>query len=90
MTTADHDDREALAIVGIGCRLPGGVDSPDQFWRLLLDETDATREVPESRWHAPRFHDPAPGKAGKMVTRRGGYLDEIDQFDAAFFGISPR
>ncbi|MEH3138949.1 MAG: type I polyketide synthase [Mycobacterium kyogaense] len=90
MTPAAHDDREALAIVGIGCRLPGGVDSPDDFWRLLLDETDATREVPESRWHAPRFHDSAPGKAGKMVTRRGGYLDEIDQFDAAFFGISPR
>lgn len=90
MTPADNDDREALAIVGIGCRLPGGVDSPDDFWRLLLDEVDATREVPESRWHAPRFHDPAPGKAGKMVTRRGGYLEDIDQFDAAFFGISPR
>ncbi|TRW78344.1 type I polyketide synthase [Mycolicibacterium sp. 018/SC-01/001] len=90
MTRAEQDTREPLAIVGIGCRLPGGVDSPATFWRLLLDGVDATREVPESRWHAARFHDPAPGKAGKMVTRRGGYLDEIDQFDAAFFGISPR
>ncbi|MHA0286052.1 type I polyketide synthase [Mycobacterium sp. C3-094] len=90
MSPAHREDREALAIVGIGCRLPGGVDSPADFWRLLLDEVDATREVPESRWHAPRFHDPTAGKAGKMVTRRGGYLEEIDQFDAAFFGISPR
>ena len=90
MTGATGERREALAIVGIGCRLPGGVDSPQDYWRLLLSETDATREVPESRWHAPRFHDPHPGKAGKMVTRRGGYLEEIDQFDAAFFGISPR
>ncbi|MBX7450701.1 SDR family NAD(P)-dependent oxidoreductase [Mycolicibacterium sp. 3033] len=90
MSPAHHDDREALAIVGIGCRLPGGVESPNDFWRLLLEEVDATREVPESRWHAPRFHDPVAGKAGKMVTRRGGYLEEIDQFDAAFFGISPR
>ena len=83
-------DHEPLAIVGIGCRLPGGADSPQSYWRLLLDGVDATREVPESRWHAARFHDPVPGKAGKMVTRRGGYLDRIDQFDAAFFGISPR
>ncbi|KGI70693.1 type I polyketide synthase [Mycolicibacterium rufum] len=90
MTGATEERREALAIVGIGCRLPGGVDSPQDYWRLLLSETDATREVPESRWHAARFHDPHPGKAGKMVTRRGGYLEEIDQFDAAFFGISPR
>ncbi len=90
MTGATGERREALAIVGIGCRLPGGVESPQDYWRLLLSETDATREVPESRWHAPRFHDPHPGKAGKMVTRRGGYLEEIDQFDAAFFGISPR
>lgn len=90
MTEPADQHREPLAIVGIGCRLPGGVDSPQDYWRLLLSETDATREVPESRWHAPRFHDPHPGKAGKMVTRRGGYLEEIDQFDAAFFGISPR
>ena len=83
-------DREPLAIVGIGCRLPGDVGSPDDYWRLLRDETDATREVPESRWSAARYHDPNPAKAGKMVTRRGGYLSEIDQFDAQFFGISPR
>ncbi|BBZ25964.1 mycocerosic acid synthase [Mycolicibacterium madagascariense] len=83
-------DREPLAIVGIGCRLPGDVGSPEEFWRLLCDETDATRDVPETRWSATRYFDPNPAKAGKMVTRRGGYLSEIDQFDAQFFGISPR
>ena len=53
-------------------------------------ETDATRVVPESRWNAARFHDPNPAKVGKMVTRRGGFLSDIDQFDPQFFGISPR
>ena len=66
---------EPLAIVGIGCRLPGGVDSPESYWDLLCSGTDATRVVPESRWNAARFHDPHPGKVGKMVTRRGGFLD---------------
>jgi acyl transferase domain-containing protein/acyl carrier protein len=82
--------RPALAIVGIGCRLPGGVDSADSFWDLLCSSTDATSLVPETRWNADRFHDPNPAKVGKMVTRRGGFLGEIDQFDPQFFGISPR
>ncbi|WNG88073.1 type I polyketide synthase [Mycobacterium sp. ITM-2016-00317] len=80
----------ALAIVGIGCRLPGGVDSADGFWDLLCSSTDATSVVPETRWNADRFHDPNPEKVGKMVTRRGGFLADIDQFDPQFFGISPR
>lgn len=82
--------RPPLAIVGIGCRFPGGVESAQDFWSLLLSETDATRTVPVTRWNAARFHDPHSGKAGKMVTRRGGFLGDIDQFDAQFFGISPR
>lgn len=86
---AEHG-REPLAIVGIGCRLPGDANSPEDFWRLLCGGIDATREVPEKRWNAARFYDPKPTKAGKMVTRRGGYLADIDQFDAQFFGMSPR
>ncbi|TPG29519.1 SDR family NAD(P)-dependent oxidoreductase [Mycobacterium hodleri] len=82
--------REPLAIVGIGCRLPGEVRSPEDFWGLLCSETDATRVVPDARWDAARFHDPNPAKVGKMVTRRGGFLSDIDQFDPQFFGISPR
>ncbi len=57
---------------------------------LLCSETDATCVVPETRWHAARYHDPNPSKVGKIVTRRGGFLSEIDQFDPQFFGMSPR
>lgn len=81
---------EAIAIVGIGCRLPGGVDSPETFWRLLKDGRDAIVEVPPERWNADAFYDPTPGRAGKTISRWGGFLESIDQFDAEFFGISPR
>ncbi len=83
-------NHEPLAIVGIGCRLPGGADSAKSLWNLLCDETDATSVVPETRWNAGRYHDPNPSKVGKIVTRRGGFLSEIDQFDPQFFGMSPR
>lgn len=82
--------REPLAIVGVGCRFPGGAESADSFWRMLCNEVDATGEVPATRWNAARYHDPNPAKMGKVVTRRGGFLAEIDQFDPQFFGISPR
>ena len=81
---------EPLAIVGIGCRFPGGADSVQSLWNLLCSETDATCVVPETRWNAARYHDPNPAKVGKIVTRRGGFLSEIDQFDPQFFGMSPR
>src|SRR6478735_610175 len=92
MTVTDPlpSNREPLAIVGVGCRFPGGADSAEAFWRLLCDEVDATGEVPASRWDAARYHDPNPAKMGKVATRRGGFLPEIDQFDPQFFGISPR
>ena len=86
----DRGGHEPLAIVGIGCRFPGGADSADDLWNLLRSETDATCGVPETRWHAARYHDPNPAKVGKIVTRRGGFLDGIDQFDPQFFGMSPR
>ncbi|MFV8054059.1 type I polyketide synthase [Mycobacterium sp. 48b] len=86
----ERNGDEPLAIVGIGCRLPGGADSAESLWSLLCSEIDATCVVPETRWHAARYHDPNPSKVGKIVTRRGGFLREIDQFDPQFFGISPR
>ncbi|MCU1389450.1 MAG: polyketide synthase family protein [Ilumatobacteraceae bacterium] len=86
----ERSGQEPLAIVGIGCRFPGGADSVDSLWNLLCSETDATCVVPESRWSADRYHDPNPSKVGKIVTRRGGFLAEIDQFDPQFFGMSPR
>lgn len=87
---SEDSNHEPLAIVGIGCRFPGGGDSAESFWHLLCDDTDATCVVPENRWSAMRYHDSNPAKAGKMITRRGGFLSEIDQFDPQFFGMSPR
>lgn len=87
---AEQGTREPLAVVGIGCRFPGGADTPQEFWNLLCSGTDATCVVPETRWNADKYHDPNPAKVGKMVTRRGGFLPEIDKFDPQFFGISPR
>ncbi|WP_197041558.1 type I polyketide synthase, partial [Chondromyces apiculatus] len=81
---------EPIAILGIGCRMPGGVRDPDGFWRLIEGEVDAIREVPRSRWDIDAFYDPDPDAAGKMVTRWGGFIDDIERFDPVFFGISPR
>ncbi|HEY3062327.1 MAG TPA: SDR family NAD(P)-dependent oxidoreductase, partial [Chloroflexota bacterium] len=80
---------KAIAIVGIGCRFPGGADSPDTFWDLLRDGTDAVIDVPSDRWDVDAYYDPDP-EAGRIYTRRGAFIDHVDQFDAAFFGISPR
>lgn len=83
--------REPVAIIGMGCRFPGGANSPSAFWRLLKDGVDACREVPSSRWDINSVYDPDPSTPGKVSTRQGGFLDiEPDRFDAEFFGISPR
>jgi len=91
-TRVDHDREattEPIAIIGIGCRFPGAND-PAAFWRLLRDGVDAIREVPSDRFDQHAFYDPDPATPGKMNTRWGGFLDQVDQFDANFFGISPR
>lgn len=80
-----------IAIIGIGCRFPGGANSPELFWRLLKEGTDAIVDIPKDRWDIHRFYDPYPQKTGKMYTRQGGFLKEKPgEFDADFFGISPR
>ena len=82
---------EPVAIIGIGCRLPGGASSPAAFWSLLRNRVDAIREVPSDRWNAALFHHPDPAsRPGTVGTRMGGFLDGIDRFDPGFFGISPR
>jgi acyl transferase domain-containing protein/SAM-dependent methyltransferase/acyl carrier protein len=83
-----HKDR--IAIIGIGCRFPGGVNDAESFWKLLLDRKDAVSEVPADRWNVERYYDPEPGIAGKTFAKRAGFLDQIDKFDPQFFGISPR
>jgi acyl transferase domain-containing protein/NADPH:quinone reductase-like Zn-dependent oxidoreductase/acyl carrier protein len=83
--------REPIAIVGIGCRFPGGADSPAKFWRLLTDGVDAIVDIPPDRWNSDRFYHPDHAKPGKMYVRRGGFLRErVDHFDPRFFGIAPR
>ena len=80
---------EPIAIVGLACRFPGARDA-EAFWQLLADGVDMIREIPEDRYDVDDFYDPDPDAAGKIYTRYGGFLDEIDGFDPEFFGISPR
>ncbi len=77
-----------IAIIGMGCRFPGAPD-PDAFWRLLADGTDAITEVPADRWDIDAFYDPDLATPGMMSTRWGGFIPDVDKFDARFFGISP-
>jgi phthiocerol/phenolphthiocerol synthesis type-I polyketide synthase B len=81
---------DVVAIVGIGCRFPGGVSDAESFWRLLSAGKDAITEIPRDRIDLNHYFDAAPATPGRMMTRWGGYLDRIDEFDADFFGISPR
>jgi phthiocerol/phenolphthiocerol synthesis type-I polyketide synthase C len=80
---------EPIAIVGMACRLPGA-NSLDAYWRLLTDGVDAITDVPAERFDVDAFYDPAPAVPGRVVSRWGGFLDQVDRFDAAFFGISHR
>ena len=81
-----EEDPTAVAVVGIGCRLPGSIASPADFWRLLSEGGDAVGTVPEDRWTGfVERDDPAVAEIG----RHGGYLDDIAGFDAEFFGIPP-
>lgn len=81
-------ENEPIAVVGLACRLPGAED-PRQLWTRLVGDRETVGEVPADRWPVDRFYDPDPLAAGKMNTRRGGFLDRIDRFDAEFFAISP-
>ncbi len=82
--------REPIAIVGIGCRLPGGAHDPEAFWQLLANGVDAVQEMPRDRWDVDAFYDPNPDTPGKTICKWGAFLSDVDKFDPAFFGISPR
>ncbi len=81
---------ESIAIIGLGCRFPGGVQSLQQFWQLLTSKVDAITEVPKHRWNLDSVYDSDPQAAGQSVSRWGGFLKNIDLFDPQFFQISPR
>ena len=90
-TSADSSvrTREPIAIVGIGCRFPGQVNHPDDFWKLLTQGRNAITDVPPERWSLEKFYDPDARKAGKIKNRKGGFVDNVDHFDANFFSIFP-
>ncbi|MGB8168186.1 MAG: SDR family NAD(P)-dependent oxidoreductase [Chthoniobacteraceae bacterium] len=82
--------KDRIAIIGVGCRFPGGVTDSESFWKLLVEGREAVTDVPADRWNIERYYDAEPAIAGKSMAKRGGFLDQIDQFDPQFFGISPR
>ncbi|MGW1194020.1 SDR family NAD(P)-dependent oxidoreductase, partial [Streptomyces sp. NPDC002559] len=84
-TTSD----DPIAIVSMACRLPGGVTTPEEYWTLLAEGTDAIGPLP-SRWDGLDLYDPDPDAVGKSYAREGGFIDGVEDFDATFFGISPR
>ncbi len=85
----DKKKREPLAIIGIGCRFPGDANSPEEFWKLIIEKGDALTDVPADRWDVNALYASDFKQAGKINVRRGGFIKDIDKFDAGFFGISP-
>jgi myxalamid-type polyketide synthase MxaB len=81
---------EPIAIIGMGCRFPGGAGDPESFWKLLKQGADCVSEVPADRWNVAEYYDPDPYAPGKMSTRWGGFISDVDRFDPQFFGIAPR
>jgi len=90
LEAAERVVREPIAVVGIGCRFPGGADGPDALWRVLRDGVDAVGETPAGRYDVNAYYDPSPGVPGRTYVRDGAFLEGIDRFDASFFHISPR
>ncbi len=88
-TNSGDTDTDRIAIVGIGCRMPGA-NSPQAFWKLLSEGVDAITEVPAQRFKVDAYYDADPASPGKINTRWGGFIDNVDRFDSHFFGISPR
>ena len=84
-------EREPIAILGMGCRFPGGVSSPQELWRLVAAGTDAVSSFPTDRgWDLNRLYHPDPGNPGTSYVQEGGFVEDVAGFDPAFFRVSPR
>ncbi|MDR3662113.1 MAG: sulfolipid-1 biosynthesis phthioceranic/hydroxyphthioceranic acid synthase [Mycobacterium sp.] len=79
-----------VAIIGMACRLPGGISSPDELWEALLRGDDLVTKVPLDRWDAEEYYDPEPGVPGRSVSKWGAFIEDIAGFDADFFNLSDR
>jgi acyl transferase domain-containing protein len=88
LETARRPATDPIAIIGMGCRFPGGADTPESYWRILRDGTDVIRDAPADRWDRDAYYGPELASPEMIHTRRGGFLDRIDQFDPAFFSLS--
>jgi len=94
--SADHSSATSVesvtpvAVIGMACRLPGGIDSPERLWEALLRGDDLVTEIPSDRWDADDYYDPEPGMTGRSVSKWGAFLDDVSGFDADFFGINER
>ncbi|MDT5238713.1 MAG: polyketide synthase 5, partial [Mycobacterium sp.] len=80
----------SVAVIGMACRLPGGIDSPAALWEALLRGDDTVTKVPLDRWDAEEYYDPEPGVPGRSVSKWGAFIDDIAGFDAEFFSINER
>jgi len=90
LARAERAKNLPIAVVGIGCRFPGGANDPETFWQNLRNGVDGIREVPADRWDVNAFYDPDPEVPGKSYVRKAGFIERVDQFDPQFFGIAPR
>ncbi|MCB0939927.1 MAG: type I polyketide synthase [Mycobacterium sp.] len=79
-----------VAVIGMACRLPGGINSPDQLWEALLRGDDLVTEIPADRWDADEYYDPERGVPGRTVSRWGAFIDDPGAFDASFFGFDDK
>ena len=86
----EHTRVTPVAVVGMGCRLPGGIESPEQLWEALLRGDDLVTEVPADRWDADEYYDPEPGVTGRSVCKWGSFLSDVADFDPEFFGINEK